>query len=302
MRVLVTGGSGNVGAYALHVLARHHTVVNLDVRPSRLFPKVPFLKVDLADPAATLAAVRDFDVVVHLAAIPNPFNDPGDRIIGFNIVTTYNLLEAVRAAGIRRVVYGCSESATGFGLHNVAHIPEYVPIDEEHPLWPHESYSLSKYFGERMCEEYSRAYGIEAISLRYGCVWLDAISEEIEQILSHRPDAGFGAYVFPEDVARAVALAAGCDMSAWPSRFEAFFVMAEKSVLSVPTVRGVEAHCGRKGIPVRPEGYFRDDPYRSAFNIEKARRLLAFDPQFAAEDFRGPKRWRLGDPTGHAGL
>ena len=54
-------------------------------------------------------------------------------------MTSYNVFEAARLEGVRRVVYGCSDSSTGFGIHLVKLVPEYVPIDEEHPLWPHET-------------------------------------------------------------------------------------------------------------------------------------------------------------------
>ena len=126
--------------------------------------------------------MKGFDAVLHLAAIPHPFNDPGDKVIKVNVVGTYNLLEAVRQNNIPRVIFGCSESASGLGIHNVIYKPLYFPIDEEHPSWPHESYSLNKYFGEIMCREYSRAYGIETISLRYCWVWLERNRQEIESL------------------------------------------------------------------------------------------------------------------------
>ncbi len=231
MRVIVTGGSGLVGRYVLRELLAHGIdVINVDVVPSAKQPDVPFRKVDLMDAAATQEAICDADAVVHLAAIPNPMHDPAERVMAVNMVTTYNVLDAVRANGIRRVVYGGSESASGFGIHRVAHVPRYVPIDEEHPCWPHETYSFTKYFGELMCREYARADGIEVVSLRYGWVWFREHAEELRRAVETRgaPENQrlFGAYVFAEDVAQAARLGLPYALPDRDMPFEAFYIMA----------------------------------------------------------------------------
>jgi len=93
--------------------------------------------------------------------------------------------------------------------------PLYLPIDEEHPCWPHESYSLTKRFGEEMVENYAIAYGIEAICLRYCWVRLERDPEAIRRIVeaSRRGERSlkpwFGCYIAPHDVAQACRLAAG---------------------------------------------------------------------------------------------
>jgi len=68
--------------------------------------------------AATVDAMQGYDVVIHLAAVPHPHNDPPDRVMAVNMVTCFNALEAVHQNGIQRIVYGCSESSSGFGIHN----------------------------------------------------------------------------------------------------------------------------------------------------------------------------------------
>ncbi len=165
------------------------------------------------DMGAAVAAIRDCDAVVHLAAIPNPFNDPAERVMTVNMVTTYNVLEAVRLNDVPRIVYGCSESSSGFGVHRVDLRPRYLPIDEEHPCWPHEVYSFTKRFGEEMVREYSHAFGIAGISLRYCWVLVDRDAEAIRGILRSQaegkrdPKAWFGSYIAPHDVAQACRLA-----------------------------------------------------------------------------------------------
>lgn len=209
MRVIVTGGSGDIGRYVVHELHAHgFTPVILDVRPPRTATgHAEYVRCDLMSLDAAVREIRDCDAVVHLAAIPNPFNDPAERVMAVNMVTTYNVLEAVRLNRVPRIVYGCSESSSGFGVHRVALTPRYLPLDEEHPCWPHEVYSFTKRFGEEMVREYSRAFGIAGISLRYCWVLVDRDAEAIRGILRSQaegrrdPKAWFGSYIAPHDVA-----------------------------------------------------------------------------------------------------
>jgi len=294
MKILVTGGAGDIGGYVIREFLSHGLAPTvLDLRPpSEPDNRVEFVRCDLMNLEATLDLVRGYDVVVHLAAIPHPFNDPLDRVMAVNMVTCFNVLEAVRRSGIPRIVYGCSESSSGFGIHNVELRPLYLPIDEGHPCWPHESYSLTKRFGEEMVENYARAYGFEAISLRYCWVWLqrdlDAIRGVVEAGLHGQinPKEWFGCYVAPHDVAQAVRLAAGY---AFPPdqdiAFEAFYLTAETTFLGEPTLDALS----RRFDPlpeIRDPGYFESNPFAPPFDARKARRLL---------DFRPTKSWRTFD-------
>lgn len=285
MKILVTGGSGDVGAYVLEELKNFHDLAVLDIKPSAKYPDIPLLKVDLLDAEMTKKMIKGFDVVVHLAAIPHPFNTPGDKVLRVNVIGTYNLMEAVRHNKIRRVILGCSESASGFGIHAVAHRPLYFPIDEKHPSWPHESYSLSKYFCEIICREYSRAYGIETISLRCAWIWLERDRKAIEAVLEkmeYDPKNWFGAYILPEDVARAFRLAINYQFKIQPP-FESFYLTAEETFQKMDSYDLM-----RKLFPIPPVikdmKYFKN-PRASLFNINKARNELGFKPAKTWRDF-----------------
>jgi len=282
MRVLITGGAGDIGAYVVGRLKHAHDVTVLDVREPRVHRDVRFVQVDLTDLEATVAVVRQADVVVHLAAIPHPFCEPHDRVMHVNTVSTFNVLEAMRRNGIARVVYGSSESATGFGIHNVEHRPLYVPIDEEHPCWPHEPYSLSKYFGEQICAEYARAYGIEAIALRYCWVWLARNGEQIPRAIAaaQREDArGFFAFISPEDVAEAFGLSLAYRFPAGRPPFEAFLLCAERTYAKAPTLELLRRMYGQAMPEVRKPQYFEANPHAPVFDITKAKRCLGFRPR-----------------------
>lgn len=298
MKVLVTGGSGNIGAYVLHLLRSTHDLSNLDIGPSKEFPDIPFLEVDLMDASRVRKVVKGFDAVVHLAAIPHPFNDPGEKVLSLNVTATYNLLEAARENGVPRIVYACSESASGLGIHNVEYKPEYIPIDEDHPSWPHESYSLSKYFGEEMCREYSRAYKMECVSLRYAWVWLDMFRENIEKIIARDPAVRgekdwMGAYIFPEDVAQGIALSLDYQLKDREFPFEVFYLTAQDNFTGLDSLELMRKMFSEPPSTKKPE-YFARDPRASLFDITKAREELGYRPQFTWQDLNSARRIKPG--------
>ena len=291
MRVAVTGGSGAIGTYVCDEFARAgHDVVSLDrVPPTKA---VGFSEVDFRDLAQTCAALTNFDQVVHLAAIPDPYSDPPVDVISVNTAINYTVFEALRLNKIPRVIYGCSDSSTGFGIHNVALKPLYVPLDEEHPLWPHETYSLSKHFGERMAETYAKAYGIEAISLRYNWVWVKRSRTLAAQAVADaragnfsKAKAWLGGYITVRDVARACLAASKYQFPTnQETPYEAFFLTARNTSYALPTLDLLRAIYGDLP-PIKDPSYFEQDPYASVFDLRKAERLLGWKPQDVWQDF-----------------
>jgi nucleoside-diphosphate-sugar epimerase len=254
--------------------------------------RIPFVQVDFLDREKTLKVVDGFEVVVHLAAIPDPYNDPPEVVISENTRTTFNVYEAARLNGVRRVVYGCSDSSMGFGAHNVVLRPAYVPLDEEHPLWPHETYSLSKHFGERMAQTYAKAYGIEGLSLRYQYVFIKRVQEQATEYVRKAragifepKTAWLGGYISIRDVARACLAAAEYQFPASQDEpFEALIFSARNSLYPVPTLDLMRAIWGELP-PLKDPSYYEADPYASVYDIRKAKRLLGWVPQDEWENF-----------------
>lgn len=214
--------------------------------------------------------------------------------MGVNMQTAFNVFEAARQNGVTRVVYGCSESSTGFGIHKVPLVPLYVPIDEQHPCWPHETYSLSKHFGELIGQDYARAYGLEVVSLRYAWVWMHVtehlwrpIVTDAQQGLCRKPQ-WFGAHITVKDVARACLAAVKCPLAVSPP-CEAFMLTARDTFHPVPTLEVLQTIYGK--LPeVRDPAYFEANPYASVFDIRKAERLLDWKP---LHDWRAWETWDL---------
>lgn len=299
MRIAVTGGSGDIGTYVCdELIAQGHEVVCLDIAEPRI--QTEFRQCDLTALDTACDAVSDCEQIVHLAAIPDPFGDlPLEEVLGRNTVLSYNLFEAARRTGIRRVVYAGSESGSGFGIHEAELIPLYLPIDEEHPQWPHEAYSLSKYFGESIGANYARAFGLEVVSLRYTAVWLQRNAEAVEQMVAHarrgdgletlEPKDWLGGYIAVRDVARAFVAASKFRFADTDIPFEAFCLSARDTCIQVPTLELAQARFGALP-PLKDSRLFEDNPYASMFDIRKAKRLLGWEPAWTWRDF---EKWEL---------
>ena len=144
-------------------------------------PEDHFKLADLADAEAVTAAIAGMDAVLHIAAVPDPRASFED-VLSSNIVGTYNVLEACRQAGVKRLVYASSIMVTwGYFVHQepyraifeerMADIPDPIPlIKHTDPPRPTEPYSASKVWAEGFCRTYHDTHDISTVCLRIGAV------------------------------------------------------------------------------------------------------------------------------------
>jgi UDP-glucose 4-epimerase len=167
MKLLVTGGAGYIGSVvASQLLAAGHEVTVLDSLDRGHRDAVPdgadFVHADLLDePAVHDALGRGFEGVLHFAAlalVAESVSNP-ERYYRGNVVASLNLLDAMRANGVKRLVF--SSTCATYGE------PEEVPIHEDVPTRPVNSYGNSKLAVDRMIADECLAHGLGAISLRY---------------------------------------------------------------------------------------------------------------------------------------
>ena len=169
MHALVTGGAGFIGSHIVEELLRRGDDVrvldnfssgkreNLEALPGK--PEI--LEGDLRDAETVKAAVRDVEVILHLAAfisVPQSMTDP-ETCFAVNVGGTVNLLEAARQAGTRKVVI--SSSTAVYGNTTV------FPTTEETPLQPLSPYAVSKQVNELYASLYTRILGLPVTALRY---------------------------------------------------------------------------------------------------------------------------------------
>lgn len=168
MNVLVTGAAGYIGSVVTErLIEQGHTVVALDDlrhgHRDAVHPEARFVKGDLLDRDWLMATVKqaEADAVVHLAAealIDESVRNPG-VFFAVNVTGGLNLLDAMAAAGVRRLIF--SSTAAVYGE------PTSIPIREEAALSPVNAYGESKLAFERILPWYYRAHGIRHVSLRY---------------------------------------------------------------------------------------------------------------------------------------
>lgn len=181
MRILFTGGSGKAGRYAVAwLLARGHRVLNVDVLPlaldgvdnriaditdaGQMFDVMSsYAGFDELDPGT---GVPRFDAVVHFAAVPRILLKSDNECFRVNTLGTYNVIDAALKFGVRKIVFASSETAYGICFADGERKPDYLPLDEEHPTVPEDSYAMSKVVNEATARSFQRRSGADIYGLR----------------------------------------------------------------------------------------------------------------------------------------
>jgi len=169
-KVVITGGSGLLGRDVIKEFLDHgYEVVNADIKyPNE--QRCRTVITDLTNLGEVYGVLAGADAVIHLAAIPVAYSHPNEVTFQNNVMSTYNILEAAGSLGIKKAVISSSESSYGICFSKQNLQPQYVPIDEEHPQLPEESYGLSKIVNEKTADMIHRRTGMQVVSFRLGNV------------------------------------------------------------------------------------------------------------------------------------
>jgi uronate dehydrogenase len=159
--ILITGAAGSVGKTLREGLRGVYQVVRVsdivDLGPAG--PGEELNRAELADLADVEAACAGMDAVIHLGAVSR--EACFDEILGPNIIGVYNLFEAARRCGVKRVIFASSNHAVGF--YEVG-----TPLGVVEAARPDGFYGAAKAFGEGLAVLYHRKWGLESASLRIG--------------------------------------------------------------------------------------------------------------------------------------
>ena len=250
MRVLVTGGSGQLGrVFASLSGDTYH--LRLTYNANRFeAPGHEVLRMDLTDYASVLGAMQGMEAVVHLGA---DSASPGtwESVLPNNIVGTYNAYEAAREAGVNRFVYASSNHATGYGLS------EAGVIGPDAPIRPTGIYGVSKCFGEALGRYYNDRYGMQVICLRIGtCHGDDDLVDQRERM--HEAVARGGSYPYN------------------PLEYLSMWLHPED--MSQLVHKSLETDC--------PFGIFYGISANTpaAFDLSETRRALGYNPRYNVQD------------------
>ncbi len=160
--ILLTGAAGGVGAFLRKEFrGRYRLRLSDIVALDDCGPQEEFIGADLGDLPAIRNAVAGVDGIIHLGG----FSVEGDwdTILSANIIGTYNLFEAARIEGVKRIVFASSNHAMGFYGRDQT-------VDHNHYPRPDSRYGLSKVFGEALGSLYADKYGAEVMNIRIGNV------------------------------------------------------------------------------------------------------------------------------------
>ncbi|MBP2437633.1 NAD-dependent epimerase/dehydratase family protein [Microbacterium amylolyticum] len=280
-RVAVTGGAGRLGASVIDRLIYHgYDVVSFDrVTSDRVRSRQ--VTVDLLDEHATQAAfaAERPDAVVHLAAIAVPGQLPDPEMYRINTQLVWSVLEATTACGANRMLL--ASSPTVLGYHAPAGwTPDYLPLDEDHPVAPWNGYSTSKVAMEGIVRMAVRRGDALRLGIFRPCYviapeeWEGAPTQQGHTVNERLANPLLSAvalfnYVDARD--------AGDFVATWITKAheipngETFFVGAPDALATQSTADAIRAH-----LPAFAEHADSITAHQSMFSSERAERLLGW--------------------------
>lgn len=159
--VLITGATGDVGTHLRRELAARYRLRLSDKRNLRATKGETFIRADVSKMADALKITKGVDAIVHLGGYS--VEGPWEAILQANIVGCYNVFEAARRNGVKRIVFPTSNHAVGFYRRDET-------IDHRVYPKPDSRYGVSKVFGEALGSLYADKYGMEMFMIRIGNV------------------------------------------------------------------------------------------------------------------------------------
>ena len=273
MKIAVVGGNGDLGrSLNPYLLEQGHEVISIDLSLPKIdFPRPPrsakYFVADATDFGELVGSVQGCDAIIHLAAIRSPLNNPPQVVYANNTNSSYNALYAAATLGIKRVCLASSINAIGGVWSRSAHY-DYFPVDEQHPTYAEDPYSLSKWILELQGDAFARLHPeMRIASLRFHMlVDTRERAKAITRALNPGSIRHLWAYTLLEDANRACLLSLTADYAG----HEVFNIVAPRTAVSEPS-----RELARE--------YYPDTPVRGDFagntgyyDCSKAERILGW--------------------------
>jgi nucleoside-diphosphate-sugar epimerase len=296
MRILFTGGSGKAGRHVVpYLIGEGHQVLNVDLEPLD-HPGVDNRIADITDAGqmsdvmqsyANLAELEPgkgmpaFDAVVHFAAIPRILIRSDNETFRVNTMGTYNVIDAALKAGVRKVIFASSETTYGICFADGEMKPQYIPMDEEHPTVPNDSYAMSKVCNEATARSFQARTGADIYGLRINNVIEPDEYARIFPGFIDDPDQrrrNIFAYIDARDLGQMVARCLATDGLG----YEVFNVANDDHSVDRTTDELIQHYY--KDVPKTREMGQNE----TFFTNKKARDMLGFAPEHSWRDYVEP--------------
>jgi nucleoside-diphosphate-sugar epimerase len=278
-KIVVTGGSGRLGQFVIRdLLANGYQVLSLDRVPPREKLCTSWLA-DLRHSGDLFEAMRESYGVIHLGAYQAPNLAPDAETLSNNVSATYNVLRAAADVRVKKVVIASSTAAFGFIYAKNLWAPEYLPLDEDHPSKPQDSYGLSKVLGEHIADSIVTVHeDMTVSSLRFPGVNFDLSYESFKERWRNPRSrtSGFWTYIDARDAAMTCRLA----LEAKFTGHEVFIASAAKNCMIQPTIELIKKYLPHGAKIKKVSG-----THWSCVDSAKARRMLGFKPQHLWQDY-----------------
>lgn len=285
MRLLFTGGSGKAGKHCIDYLRdQGHTILNVDLIDLG-HDSVQTRLADITDAGQIFdvmssyanyheldlgQGVPKFDAVIHFAAIPRLMMTSDNECYRVNTLGTYNVLDAAIKFGIKKVIFASSETTYGVCFADGEVKPDYLPIDENHPTIPQDSYAMSKVVNEATAKSFQRRSGIDIYGLRINNVIEPHEYKEKFPAYMENPDLrrrNIFSYIDARDLGQMVQKCLDTDGLG----YEVFNVSNDDHSVGLSSEKLIETYY--QGVEIRtpkvPESFYTN---------EKAKQLLGFQP------------------------
>lgn len=294
MRILFTGGSGKAGRHAVEYLLKSgHRVLNLDLKPLDL-AGVDNRIADITDAGQVFdvmasyagydelepgTGVPKFDAVVHFAAIPRLLLTSDNECFRVNTIGTYNVIDAAVKFGIKKIIFASSETTYGVCFADGERKPDYLPVDESHPVIPEDSYAMSKVVNEVTARSFHQRSGFDIYGLRINNVIEP--HEYAEKFPAFVNDPALRlrnifAYIDARDLGHMV----DCCLATNGLGFEIFNVANDDHSVDMSSAQLIEAFY--QGVPAKELG-----DTETFYSNAKAKALLGFAPKHCWRDYVG---------------
>jgi nucleoside-diphosphate-sugar epimerase len=276
LKIVITGGSGKLAEYLAPTLAQEHAILLYDKQhpPNNKFS---WVQGEITNRPKLSEAFRGADAVIHLAALRSRYNHLPVNVMETNALGTFCVLEAARREGVKKLLFSSSDAVLGIAQSTTELAPEYLPIDEKHPLKPQDPYGISKMLGEEMCCCYAEGHDIDIIALRFSNIFCPG-DEQIYLADTKDPSVrrkSLWAWVHVEDAVHAIL----CALVSSLQGYKVFHIAAEDvCVLNL-------------NIPNLLATYFPKTPIRrplsgkeSLIDCSKAKHMLGFQPRMRFDE------------------